>query len=352
MTATTSRWLAASMALVAGCSETAARPGADALAPPPSPARMAERLDPARLAAAFRRADSMPRLRSLIVQWKGDVVREAYFHGALADRRTNVKSVSKSIISALVGIAIARGHLGGVDQTIGDLLPEETRGLDSAKRAITVGDLVSMRAGLESTSFENYGAWVSSRNWVRYVLRQPMVAERGGPMLYSTGSSHLLSAILTRATGMSTHRFAERHFARPLGIALRPWAADPQGIHFGGNDMYLTPRDMLKIGTLYLNRGRVGKRQIVPGDWVDSSFVPRTTSPWNGNRYGYGWWTRTAHGHDIRYAWGYGGQFIFVVPTLQLVVVVTSDAESRREGDHNRAVHRLLEDAIMPSVLE
>ena len=313
---------------------------------------MAQRIDTERLGGAFARADSMPRLRSLIVQWKGQVVGEAYFGGARPDRRTNIKSVSKSVMSALVGIAIARGDIRGVDQPIGDLLPEETRGLDPVKRAITVGDLVSMRAGLASTSFDNYGAWVSSRNWVRYVLQQPMVAERGGPMIYSTGSSHLLSAILTRATGMSTHRFAERHLARPLGIALRPWLADPQGIQFGGNDMYLTPRDMLKIGTLYLNRGLAGGREVVPAAWIDSSFVPRTSSPWNGNRYGYGWWTRSAHGHDIRYAWGYGGQFIFVVPTLQLVVVMTSDADSRREGDHNRALHRLLEDEIMRSVLE
>ena len=354
MTATRGRRLAASLALAAaGCSETSARPGDEALVwPAPPPARMAQRLDTTRLARAFDRGDSMPRLRSLIVQWKGAVVREAYYNGARPDRRTNIKSASKSVVSALVGIAIARGHIRGMDQTIGELLPEETRGLDPEKRAITVGDLVSMRGGLESTSFDRYGAWVGSRNWVRYVLQQPMVAEPGGPMIYSTGSSHLLSAILTRATGMTTHRFAERHLAGPLGITLRPWLADPQGIYFGGNDMYLTPRDMLRIGTLYLNRGLVGQREVVPASWVDSSFVPRTSSPWNGNRYGYGWWTRSAWGHDIRYAWGYGGQFIFVVPTLELVVVVTSDAESRREGDHNRAVHRLLEQEIIPSVIE
>ena len=322
--------------------------------PPPPPARMADRLDSARLAAAIDRAASMPRMRSLIVQWKGDVVGERYMNGASADRRHNIKSASKSVLSALVGIAIARGNIRDVDQTIGELLPAETRGLDSAKRAITVRDLLSMRSGLESTSFQNYGAWVTSRNWVRYVLNQPFVADRGGPMIYSTGSTHLLSAIITRSSGLSTYRFAERHLARPLGIALRPWQADPQGIYFGGNDMYLTPRDMLKIGALYLRGGRApaGERQVVPGPWIDSSFVPRTSSPWNGNRYGYGWWTRSAHGHDIRYAWGYGGQFIFVVPTLELVVVVTSDAESRREGDHNRAVHRMMEDEIIRAVTQ
>jgi CubicO group peptidase (beta-lactamase class C family) len=115
--------------------------------------------------------------------------------------------------------------------------------------------------------------------------------------------------------------------------------------------MYMTPRDMLRIGTLYLNGGAIGDRQVVPRAWVDSSFVPRTSSPYNGNRYGYGWWTRTAQGYDVKYAWGYGGQFIFIVPDLQLVVVMTSDADTRREGSHTRQLHRLLEDDILPSVL-
>nr|MBA3341936.1 serine hydrolase [Gemmatimonadaceae bacterium] len=210
--------------------------------------------------------------------------------------------------------------------------------------------LVSMRSGLQSTSFDNYGSWVTSSNWVRNALSRPMVEEPGGRMVYSTASTHLLSAIVTRATGMSTYRFAERSLAQPLGIALRPWQKDPQGVYFGGNDMYLTPRDMLKLGALYLNRGAVDGKRIVPREWVDSSFVPRTVSPFNGNRYGYGWWMRTASGHDIHYAWGYGGQFIFIVPDLDLVVVMTSDAEASRDGSHTRELHRILEEDILPAI--
>lgn len=313
-----------------------------------SPARTT--LDTAALARAYDRAAQLPRLRSFLVQWKGDLIREKYYAAASAGRRTNVKSASKSIISTLVGIAIAQGKIEGLDQTIGELLPAETRGLDSVKRSITVGDLVSMRSGLQSTSFDNYGSWVTSSNWVRNALSRPMVDEPGGRMVYSTASTHLLSAIVTRATGMSTYRFAERSLAQPLGIALRPWQKDPQGVYFGGNDMYLTPRDMLKLGALYLNRGAVDGKQIVPREWVDSSFVPRTVSPFNGNRYGYGWWMRTASGHDIHYAWGYGGQFIFIVPDLDLVVVMTSDAEASRDGSHTRELHRILEEDILPAI--
>lgn len=312
---------------------------------------MAAQADTAQLRVAYDRAAEMPRLRSLIVQWRGRIVAERYYRGATRATRANIKSASKSIISALVGIAIERGHIKGVDQPIGELLLEAAS-LDSVKRAITVGDLLSMRAGLQSTSFDNYGAWVTSRNWVRSALRQPMVAEPGGQMIYSTGNTHLLSAILTRTTKMSTYRFAQRHLAQPLGIDLRPWQADPQGIYFGGNDMYLTPRDMLKIGTLYLNRGVVNGRQVLPRAWVDSSFAPRTISPYNGNRYGYGWWTRSAQGFDVHYAWGYGGQFIFIVPELELVVIATSDADARREGNHTWGLHALVEDEIIPAFLK
>ncbi len=307
-------------------------------------------VDSQALARASARAAELPRLNSLLVQWKGDLVGEHYYHGTTRSTRANIKSASKSIISALVGIAIAEGKIRGLDQSIDELLPAATRNLDPAKRAITVGDLLSMRSGLQSTSFNNYGAWVSSRNWVADALARPMIADAGGPMIYSTGSTHILSAIITSSTGTDTHRFATRSLARPLGITIRPWQRDPQGIYFGGNDMYLTPRDMLKIGTLYLNRGVLDGKQIVPRAWVDSSFVPRTVSPFNGNRYGYGWWTRSSGGHDIHYAWGYGGQFIFIVPGLQLVVVTTSDAESRRDGGHTREIHRILEEEIIDAV--
>jgi CubicO group peptidase (beta-lactamase class C family) len=337
--------------LLAGCS------GADATpeyVPPPPPVKraMAPTLDTALLGEAYARARELPRLRSMLVSWKGEIVGEQYYRGNTRSSRANIKSASKSVISALVGIAIAQGKIEGTSQPISELLRAETRALDSTKRAITVGDLLSMRAGLQSTSFDQYGSWVSSRNWVANALRRPMVADPGGPMIYSTGNTHLLSAIVTRNTGMSTYAFAQRHLMRPLGIELRPWQTDPQGIFFGGNDMYLTPREMLRFGALYLNGGKVGNRQVIPSQWIDSSWTERTVSPWNGHRYGYGWWTRTAQRHTVRFAWGYGGQYIFVVPELELIVVTTSDSEPLRGESPTWAVHRILEDQIIPSVLQ
>ncbi|HEU4563879.1 MAG TPA: serine hydrolase [Gemmatimonadaceae bacterium] len=325
---------------------------ADSAAVAAAPARVVP--DEARLARAYERAAELPRLRSLLVQWRDTLRAERYFHGARRDAPANIKSASKSVVSALVGIALADGELRSLDQTVGELLPADSRGLEAEKRAITVEDLLTMRAGLESTSFGNYGPWVSSRDWVRDALRRPMVAptgSAGGPMIYSTGSSHLLSAILTRATGTSTYRFADRRLFRPLGIRLRPWTTDPRGIYFGGNEMRLTPREMLAFGALYLNRGRAPDgRQVVPERWVDSSWVPRTTSPWNGHGYGYGWWHREVRGRDVHFAWGYGGQYIFVVPSLRLVVVTTSDPNAAtRDGTHLDAIHSLVADEIMPA---
>ena len=342
--------LAGLVLLVAGCRETPAAERAasrDRARATPRPVVV----DAARLDAVYARADSLPRLRSLLVFHADTLRRERYFRGARAEQPANIKSASKSVISALVGIALAKGDLRDVRQPLSDLLPAETRGLDTAHTAITVEDLLTMRTGLQSTSFDQYGAFVSSRNWVRHALTRPVVAPRGeaGPMIYSTGSTHILSAVLTRATKRSTWAFARSALA-PLGIRLRSWTTDPQGVYFGGNEMRMTPREMLAFGRMYLNGGRAPDgTQVLPRAWIDSSWVRRTTSGWSGNAYGYGWWIREASGHPVYFAWGYGGQFIFVVPSASMVVVATSDpAPERRDGAHLDAVHALVDQLLAP----
>src|SRR5690606_14167936 len=179
--------------------------------------------DSARIAEVLARAAELPRLRSVLVAHHGTIRAERYFHGAGPDRTANVKSASKSIVSALVGIAIAEGHLEGVDQPISAFFPDYLAGDDPRKGEITLGHLLSMQSGLESTSGRGYGAWVQSRDWVRHALARPLVAAPGGPMIYGTGNTHLLSAILTRATGMSTLAYARSRLAGPLGIELPAW---------------------------------------------------------------------------------------------------------------------------------
>jgi len=304
-------------------------------------------------ADALDAAGQMPRLHSLLISHKGELVLEKYFNGRNSRQTANVKSVSKSWISALVGIAIEQGYIEGLDQPISEFYDEMLNGdSDASKRSITIGNLLSMQAGLETTSFYNYGAWVLSDDWVRFALQQPLRAPPGTRLMYSTGNTHLLSAILTQATGKSTLQFAREELGQPLGFHIEAWPTDPHGIYFGGNNMEMTPRQMLEFGELYLNKGRANGQQVIPESWVDLSLQRLAeSSRERGRYYGYGWWLRDMAGMQIAYAWGYGGQFILIAPGLDLVVVTTSSSlpgSDRRS--HIRSLYDVLEKRIVETV--
>jgi len=299
-------------------------------------------------ATAVKTGEGLPRLHSLLVSRHGEIILEHYFRGTRATSFENVKSASKSVISALVGIAIDRKLLPGVDAPIAPYFPElSAANADPAKRKITIADLLTMRSGLVDTN-RGYGTWVQSPNWVRYLLTRPLQQSPGEPMNYNTGNTHLLSAILTKVSATDTWTFAQNALAAPLGITLAKWPRDPQGVYFGGNDMLLTPRQMLKFGELYLHRGRSGDKQIVPASWVDSSWTPRTRSLRSGHQYGYGWWITELAGHPVEFAWGFGGQYIFIVPSLDLVVVTTSSVAL---GNDRREYRQELFDIVEKDVI-
>jgi len=300
-------------------------------------------------AALVREAARVPRLRSLLVSRSGTIVFERYFNGATATTLANIKSASKSIVSALVGIAIDRHLIADVHQPIGRYFDAMLTGPDGgAKREITIEQLLTMRSGLAPTSNRNYGAWVLSPNWVRYALARPLESTPGTQMAYSTGNTHLLSAILTQVTGGDTWQFAQDALAKPLGFSLARWPRDPQGIYFGGNDMLLTPRQMHAFGELYRTHGAVNGRQIVPAAWIDASLVPRTRSNFSDQMYGYGWWLRDMAGLPTSFAWGYGGQLIIVVPAIDTVVVTTSASTvSDDQRQHRRTIDEIIERLIV-----
>ncbi|GGI89064.1 6-aminohexanoate-dimer hydrolase [Polymorphobacter multimanifer] len=308
-------------------------------------------LDPETMARAVAAADQLPRLRALLVLRDGQALAEHRFNGGPPlDRPVNIKSASKSVISALVGIAIQRGVLEGTEQPIVSVLGADAPSNPDPRLAqVTVGNLLSMQAGLERTSGAYYGRWVSSPNWVRSALSRPFVDDPGGSMLYSTGNTHLLSAMLTRASGKSTLQLGREWLGAPLGITIPSWPADPQGVYFGGNDMLLSPRAMARFGELYRLGGVAEGRRVLPASWIEQSWTPQTISPWSGGQYGYGWFIGNAGGHPVRFAWGYGGQMIYVVPDLRLTVVMTSDATGARDGGHIDALHRLLATGIVPA---
>ena len=289
-------------------------------------------------------AAALPRLHSFSVSRRGEMTFEYYAKGHSATRAANIKSASKSLISALVGIAIHRKLIAGVEVPIVRWFPELRKDPDKRKQTITIEDLLTMRSGLESTSGGAYGRWVTSGNWVRHALNRPMVSDPGTSMEYSTGTSHILSAILTKASGRSTYQFASEALAKPIGITLSPWTRDPQGIYFGGNEMLMTPRQLIAFGELYLNRGRARGQQVVHAEWVETSCRPRTRSRWDSDReYGYGWWTQEFGGRRACFAWGFGGQYIFVFRDLELVVAVTSATDV---SDERRGYRRQLFDLV------
>jgi CubicO group peptidase (beta-lactamase class C family) len=308
-------------------------------------------VDKGLLERGFTRAAALPRLQALVVAQHGVIVAEQRFRGPGLDAPVNIKSVSKSVISALVGIAIERGALKGVEQPIAPFFRRHVAAAaDPRFRVITIGHLLSMQSGLVRTSGPNYGRWTRSRDWVAYVLRRPLASEPGGPMLYSTGNSHLLSAILTHATHRSTLSYARERLAKPIGIELRAWRRDPQGIYFGGNEMYMSAHDLLRFGELYRNAGRVGPLQVLPEAWVAESWTPRARSMFSGSLYGYGWFIAELQGRKLYYAWGYGGQFVFVFPELALTVVTTSDPSGPRDFEHLGEIYAVLRECIMPAV--
>lgn len=276
------------------------------------------------LSSIYDEAESIQSLRSILIQKDGELIGEEYFRNASPDYPYNIKSASKSIITLLVGIAVDQGHVD-IDETLGDHFPkyfEEKPNPD--KEAITIRNLLSMQAGLETTSFYNYGAWVINNNWVEFQLDQPLVEEPGGKMVYSTGISHLLSVIITKTTGMSTKSFAKKYLFNPLNIQVGGWDRDPQGYYMGGNNLALTPKDLLKIGQLMLNGGTWDNDQIISKEWVRDSFQTYTRSNFNPYDYGYMWWNRQVGEFTVFFAWGFGGQYIFIIPELNSVVVMTS----------------------------
>jgi CubicO group peptidase (beta-lactamase class C family) len=304
---------------------------------------------PSDLDAVLERADALAQLQTVIVARDGVVLAERGYDGHDPAHPTNIKSASKTVVSALVGIAIDKGLLEGVDQPIAPILASDLpESPDPRLAKVTVGNLLSMQAGLTPTSGPNYGRWILSRNWVRFVLAEPFESEPGGAMLYSTGSTHLLSAILTKVARQSTLDSAKDWFDAVDAFGIGGWQRDRQGIYMGGNQMAMSPRSLLAFGEVFRRGGLApdGAR-VLSENWVEQSWTARTHSQHTGDGYGYGWFLRDIGGTPVKFAWGYGGQMLYIAPELGLTVVMTSDASSpSAENGYLVHLHELLGEII------
>ncbi|TFL18726.1 serine hydrolase domain-containing protein [Jannaschia formosa] len=313
--------------------------GAAALA---APATL--RASPA-LDAVAAEAEALDQLHSFQVLRGGEVLTAIAPRGPGLDRVANIKSVSKTILALLTGIAIAEGDISGPDAKVLPLLGRAPTG--DARDDLTVGHLLSMRTGLPSTSGGNYGAWASSPDWVDYVLDADPTGRPGTGFTYSTGGWHVLGAVLARATGRSLHVLASDWLADPLDIALPEWERDPQGRYLGGNQMALTPRALARIGEMVRLGGRWDGTQVVPEGWIETSWEPRARSPWSGDGYGYGWFVTRMDGVRAAYGRGYGGQVLAVVPEREMTLVITSDPnQPARTAGHFGDLMALMEAAV------
>jgi metal-dependent hydrolase (beta-lactamase superfamily II)/CubicO group peptidase (beta-lactamase class C family) len=266
---------------------------------------------------------------SVTVTRHGSMVADATIHPFRPDSKHIIHSCTKSIVSALIGITLDQGYIKDVQQPVVDLFPGRTvANFDTNKRAMTLEHLLTMTTGLECQDSYLY-RWrglrqmEQSEDWVQFMLDLPMAATPGTRFEYCNGASFLLSAIIQEATGMSALALAEQKLFHPLGISEVEWPANPQGISIGWGSLRMKPGDMAKIGYLYLNEGMWEGKQVVPPAWVEASTrkqIPATLE----DGYGYQWWVDDS-GYYM--ALGYAGQFIFVVPEQDMVVVFTSDLE-------------------------
>lgn len=299
-------------------------------------------MDPDRLSELVeiipRRA---PKLSSLLIVRSGDIVLEQYFGGRKADEAKEVYSVTKSVIATLIGIAIDNGFIRGVDVSLSEFFPEQEPDNASPDKArLTLENILTMTTGYR-WSEDDIDTLYNSPDWTQFMLDLPVEQPPGSQFNYCTGCSHLLSAVLQRATGMDAHAFARQFLFEPIGIRDSQWSGDTQGMPIGGWGLQLTPRDLARFGYLHLHQGMWDGRQVVSPKWVQTATKIHVLLE-EGWGYGYQWWIRDSiQGYA---ALGMDGQMVAIIPAADLVVVFTAV-----EADHE-VEFKMIEDYILPAV--
>ena len=285
---------------------------------------------------------------SISIIRNGYIVVDASFYPFSKDQKHFIHSCTKSIMSALIGIAIDKGYIKDVKQNVMEFFSNRTfSNLDEYKRSITLENLLTMTSGLKCRDtgwydWEGLNDMKKSIDWMQYVLDLPMEAPPGELFVYCNGVSYLLSAIIQKTTNMQTIDFARKHLFGPLGISDIRWDTSPQGIGIGWGTMWLKPHDMAKFGWLYLNKGRWENKQIISSEWVEVSTQGHMDAK-AFVRYGYHWWVDSS-GYYI--AVGANGQFIFVIPDKNIVAVFTGDLSGR---SFSFIPNRLLNTYVIPA---
>lgn len=295
-------------------------------------------------------------LHSVLVVCDNKLVIEEYYNKWQKKSIHDIQSATKSIISALIGIAIDKGFIKSVSQRMASLFPAfPFDSADTLKKDIRLKDMLTMSAGIEwNEQTKNYNEAGNSltdmyslkKNWIEHILQLPVANKPGTKFNYNSGISILLGAIIAESSKMSVAKFAEKYLFEPLGIQKYQWA-EYLGVAHGGGGLYLTSMDLAKIGILYYNDGMLAGKQIISKKWIKESLTQKS---WAGNNtsYGYHWWIMDSvfDFKPIPYAAGNGWQFIFIIKEFNMVIVTTGHnyvhEEPKTTIGHNELLYSIL----------
>jgi CubicO group peptidase (beta-lactamase class C family) len=274
-------------------------------------------------------ARRLPHIRSVLIVRRGYIVFEDYSRGLTADDLHEVASITKSVTSATVGLALADGSLRSVDQSVLSFFPDQAQRLQAAAYAdVTLRHLLTLTTGLRWRE-DHFRDWLEADNQIEFALSLPSGGKPGQRFDYNTPSTHLLSAIVQRATGKTLAMYSKDALFAPLGISRFRWRADRQGHSLGGVGLELRSRDLAKLGLLYVSGGIWENRQLLPKAWIQVSTVPHSKGgPPEDAAYGFLWWIAEIRGRSMFFAGGFGGQYLAVVPQDDIVIVITSNLQA------------------------
>jgi len=310
-------------------------------------------LDPEMLDTADKRIkDNYPNIYSLLVIRHGYLVFEKYYQGMDENDANPVYSVTKSVMSALTGIAIRDGLITGTDQKFSEFFPEYFTQIDDArKKDITIENILTMTGGLESIDSDYYSYFTSS-DYLEYVLLKPLTDTPGDKFVYNTGLTNFLSAVIARTSGINTKEYADQYLFSKIGISVDSWDSDSHKNTIGGTGISMKPTDMAKFGYLYLHNGLWDKTQVIPSVWIEES-TRKHISVDDTADYGYLFWlltiedTKNNKEYATYRASGMGGEYIMEIPDLDMVVVITANGDSSsKDGADTLAV---ITDYVIPA---
>lgn len=276
------------------------------------------------------RLAEFPAVTGVVVIRHGTLVFETYRGGYDVNSLVNIRSVTKSLTSTLVGIALQRGDIDRIDVTVGEVIPDRIpAAADPAVADITMESFLSMSSGLWWNNHDDWPMLLAAANWVENTLQQPIIAPQGTQFIYNTGGSHLVGVMLAELVGQPLEDYAAAHLFDPLGIVPGAWMRSPQSEVNGGAGLELLPRDTAKLGQLLLEGGVWHGEQLVEPAYATAATTRQSdgeavTGGAIGVPYGFQWWITDGAGHDAFFALGFGGQYVYVVPALDLVVVVAA----------------------------